>query len=104
MVRRGPFSYETGHRAAGELLDAPDRPTAIFCGNDTIALGAVNAAAARGIKPGGDLTIIGFDDLPVASWEVFQLTTMRCDLRRMAETAIRLLTARIRTRAYRTNA
>ncbi|MEE4597569.1 substrate-binding domain-containing protein [Streptomyces sp. DSM 41524] len=96
MVRRGPFSYETGYHAAGELLDAPGRPTAIFCGNDAIALGAVNAAAARGLRPGKDLTITGFDDIPLASWEVFQLTTMRCNLRRMAETAVRLLTARIK--------
>ncbi len=95
-VRRGPFSYETGRTATLELLDLPDRPTALFCSNDVLALGALNAAAARGIVPGKDLTVIGFDDIAAASWDVFNLTTVRCDLHAMATDAIGLLMQRLK--------
>lgn len=95
-VRRGDFAYETGYTALLELLDARDRPTAVFCGNDVIAMGACNAAAAQGVRVPGELTIVGFDDIAMASWPVFSLTSVRYDLAAMATTAVRLLTDRIK--------
>lgn len=95
LVRHGPFSHTTGRQLAMELLTGEDPPTAIFCGNDVIAVGACNAAAALGIEPGRDVTIIGFDDIAMASWDVFQLSTLRCDLAAMARTAIEMLMSRI---------
>ncbi len=94
-VRRGPFSYTTGRTAMHELLEGRTPPTAVFCGNDVIALGACNAAAARGIRVGPELTVIGFDDIEMASWDVFQITTVGCDLGTMARTAVELLIKRI---------
>lgn len=94
-VVRGAFEYETGYAALPALLDAAEPPTAVFCGNDVVAIGVLNAAIAAGVKVPDDLTVIGFDDLPMAAWEVFRLTTVRHDLSELAFQAARLLARRI---------
>lgn len=94
-VRHGQFTYETGYRNALTLLDGPTFPTAIFCGNDVIALGALNAARARGHHVGRELTIVGFDDIAMASWELVDLTTVHYDLTAMAQAAADLVVNRI---------
>ncbi|MGE2833253.1 LacI family DNA-binding transcriptional regulator [Mycobacterium sp. SMC-4] len=94
-IRRGPFSYEHGYRSTSLLLESADPPTAIFCGNDVIALGALNAARAAGRDVGQDLTIVGFDDIAQAAWELVSLTTIRCDLARMGQSAADLMVRRI---------
>ena len=94
-VRRGPFAYETGRRALHELLTGTAQPTAIFCGNDVIAIGALNAAREAGVAVPGELAVIGFDDIAMAAWPLFALSTVRQDLAAMAETAIELLFARV---------
>jgi len=93
LVRRAPFSYEAGHAAMAELLRR--RPTAVFCGNDVLAMGAYGAALATGVGIGDELTIVGFDDIAMASWETFGLTTVRCDIGAVATAAVRLLMDRI---------
>jgi len=95
LVRHGPFSYETGFAHTQSLLASKSRPTAIFCGNDVIALGACNAATASGFALGQDITIIGFDDIAMAAWNMFQITTFRCDRREMAVKAVEMLMNRI---------
>ena len=95
MFRRGPFSFATGHAGLTELLRASPAPTAVFCANDVIAFGALNAARGMGVDVPGDVTIVGFDDIAMAAWEVFRLTTVRQDLRRMSRIATGLLLARI---------
>ncbi|MFL9652116.1 LacI family DNA-binding transcriptional regulator [Streptomyces sp. PB17] len=94
-VVRGAFEYETGYAALPALLEAAEPPSAVFCGNDVVAIGVLNAALAAGVKVPDDLTVIGFDDLPMASWEVFRLTTVRHDLGELACQAARLLARRI---------
>ncbi|HZV74259.1 MAG TPA: LacI family DNA-binding transcriptional regulator [Conexibacter sp.] len=94
-VRRGPFSHDTGHRALGELLAAAERPTAVFCANDVIAIGALNAARGLGVDVPTELTVIGFDDIAMAAWDAFRLTTVRQDLAAMARAAVALLLDRI---------
>jgi LacI family transcriptional regulator len=94
--RRVPFDFDSGHRAALELLDATDDPpTALFCANDMIALGAFNAVHGRGLRIPEDLTLIGFDDVMLASWETFALTTVSQNIEGMVEAATDLLLARI---------
>ena len=63
-ARRQP---RTGRAAAGKLLDRPDRPTAILALTDVLALGALEAAAERGLAVPGDLSVAGFDDMPEAA-------------------------------------
>ena len=90
-TRRGRFTFESGHRGCSELLAAGDRPTAVLCANDVVAFGAINAARGLGLAVPDDVSITGFDDIAMAAWEVFRLTTVRQDLRRMAETAVDLV-------------
>lgn len=93
----GPFEYETGERGLRRLMDRPadERPTAVFCGNDVIAMGVLNAAMSAGIQVPKDLSVLGFDDIPLASWEAFQLSTIGHDLNAMAASAARLLVQRL---------
>jgi LacI family transcriptional regulator len=80
-----------GHRAAGELLDPPDRPTALVCFNDKAAVGALAAAAQRGLRVPEDLSIAGFDDIDLAQATSPLLTTVRQPLAEMGRMAVSLL-------------
>jgi LacI family transcriptional regulator len=91
----GPFDFETGFVAASRLLVQPERPTVIVCGNDVVALGALNAARKLGLTVPGEVSIVGFDDLPVASWPIIRLTTVAFDLNAMARAAARQLVERL---------
>ncbi|HEX7298852.1 MAG TPA: LacI family DNA-binding transcriptional regulator [Solirubrobacteraceae bacterium] len=95
LRRRGEYAHHTGHQWCLELLDAAEPPTAIFCGNDVIALGAVDAARRRGVAVPGELSIVGFDDISLAGWESFRLTTVRQPLAEMAHAAVAGLVRRI---------
>lgn len=86
-VSRGWFTYDDGVRGFDELMSAAVRPTAIFCGNDMVAVGALNRAVQLGIDVPGDVSLVGFDDVPIASWPCFRLTTVRVDLASMARAA-----------------
>lgn len=90
-VRHGPFDFETGFRAGLELLDLDEPPTVLVCANDVVALGAVNAAAERGVPVPEAMSIVGFDDLPTSSWPLVQLTTVAYDLAAMSREAGRLV-------------
>jgi DNA-binding LacI/PurR family transcriptional regulator len=86
-----------GEAAAGALLDAPERPTALLCMSDELAIGALRAAAARGLAVPGDLSVTGWDDTPEAARADPPLTTIRQSLhdhgRVCAELAARALAA-----------
>jgi LacI family xylobiose transport system transcriptional regulator len=91
LVRAGDFHHEAGYAAGLELLRLPDRPTAVFTGNDLQALGLYEAARELGLSIPGDLSVIGFDDLPLSRWISPPLTTVRQPLTEMAEAAARLV-------------
>jgi DNA-binding LacI/PurR family transcriptional regulator len=74
-VSAGHHSQAAGAAAAAFLLDRHDRPTAIACASDVLALGAREAVRQRGLTPGRDISITGFDDIPAA--EAAGLTTVR---------------------------
>jgi LacI family transcriptional regulator len=94
-VRRGEFSYQAGFQGATELLSRGPRPTAIFCANDVIAFGALDAARRLRIGVPCEVSIAGFDDIAMAGWDAFSLTTVRQPLLEMARDAARLLIGRI---------
>jgi LacI family transcriptional regulator len=89
------YTHEGGSAAFMEVMSHDDRPTALFCVSDSVAVGALNAARRLGIAVPGDLTVIGFDDLPEASWPVFDLTTVNNPLADSARAAARLLVERL---------
>ena len=94
LIRRDHFCAEGGRRQARELLALPQPPTAIVAGNDPQAFGVLQALGERGLRAPGDLSVVGFDDVPVASWATPALTTIRQPLAAMAATAFRMLHAR----------
>jgi len=95
LVREGSYSHQSGYQHTRELLRLAAPPTAIFCGNDIVAFGAVDAARSLDVDIPGDLSILGFDDVPMAAWEVFQLSTVRQPFPEMARAAARMLAERI---------
>jgi DNA-binding LacI/PurR family transcriptional regulator len=82
------FQYEAGYRAALEVLSPRSRPEAIFCANDLIALGAVDAARRLGISIPNDLMIAGFDNIPQSSWRAYDLTTVNPSPDSIVETSL----------------
>jgi len=91
LVRNGDFQHEGGFVCGGELLDLPDPPSAIFAGSDQQAFGLYEAARQRGLRVPQDLSVVGFDDLPVARWVSPPLTTVRQPLAEMGRAAAQVL-------------
>ena len=79
-VLRGDFSQEAGVAAGRALLDLvgrPDGPTAVFAASDYMAMGAMQVLAGAGLQIPGDVSVVGFDDVPSASYIYPPLTTVR---------------------------
>lgn len=85
------FEITGAPRAAAELLDRPNPPTAIFAFNDNLAIGTIQAARARGLQVPEDLSVVGFDDSESAPLITPALTTVRQPLAEMGRTAVNLL-------------
>jgi DNA-binding LacI/PurR family transcriptional regulator len=85
----------SGEEAAGLLLDKSKRPTAILCFSDVVAYGVVQAALARGLAVPDDLSVVGFDDNPLAQRMRPALTTVRQDVAAKGHAAAAALTAAI---------
>jgi DNA-binding LacI/PurR family transcriptional regulator len=86
-----------GHEAMLRLLDSPRPPDAVFCFTDELALGALRAAADRGVAVPGSLALVGFDDIEDGRFSVPALTTVSPDKARIAELALDLLADRSTT-------
>ena len=91
LVRYGNFYVDAGYEHGIQLLSRPDRPTAIFAGSDMQAMGVLRAARRLGLDVPRDLSVVGYDNLPVAAWLGPALTTVNQPLRDMADTATRML-------------
>ena len=94
-IAEGLYTFESGAQCAELLLSRTPRPTAIFAGNDETAAGVYRTAYLRGVKIPDDLTVIGFDDSPLASRLCPSLTTMRQPIRDMGRLAAEKLIAKI---------
>jgi LacI family transcriptional regulator len=95
----GNFIFDSGLQAARQLLALPERPTAIFCANDDMAFGAMQAAAELGLAVPADVSVAGFDDVPASSAVTPALTTIRQPLEDIGTRAIEELVAAIGGRA-----
>lgn len=93
LVRYGDFYVAGGMKHGLDLLDRPDRPTAVFAGSDMQALGVLRAARELRLRVPEDVSVVGYDDLPLAEWIGPSLTTVRQPLRDMAGAATRMLLA-----------
>ena len=92
-----PFTSPAGHAAAQALLAGEQRPTAIFAGNDMIALGVLRAAAERQLQVPQQLSVVGFDDIEVSRYLHPALTTVGQCIGALGEQVAARLLERIRT-------
>jgi LacI family transcriptional regulator len=88
-------TIEDGYQAAMQLLNLPARPSALVAINDLLAIGALRAASDLGLRVPADLSIVGFDDIPIANYVVPRLTTSTKDIAKVGREAVTLLLARI---------
>lgn len=91
LVRYGGYTFETGYQAGLELLRLTPRPTAIFAGNDEMAVGIYRAATELGLSIPGDLSVIGFDDAPIAARVIPGLSSVRVPTRDIGRSAAEAL-------------
>jgi LacI family transcriptional regulator len=98
LAQYSDFRIEGGREAAARLLGLPDPPTAIFAFNDSMAVGALQAASARGLRVPADVSVVGFDDTIEAAVTVPALTTVRQPLAELGRTAVSLLLRQMENR------
>jgi LacI family transcriptional regulator len=91
LIRPGGFIQQTGYEQTCALLDLPEPPTAIFAGSDTQAMGVYSALRARGLSVPDSMSVVGFDDVPIASIVTPALTTIRQPLVEMGRIATTML-------------
>jgi LacI family transcriptional regulator len=99
LIAPGDFTFESALAAAASLLSLPDPPTAIFASSDAQALGVYEAARRHRLRIPDDLSVVGFDDLPMSAWVSPPLTTVVQPLAQMAAMATRMLVATLNDRA-----
>ena len=95
LVFRGDYTFATGRRGADYFLSLASPPTAIMCANDTMAISAMKEISTRGLKVPDDMSIIGFDDIVLASQITPALTTVSVPVEEMAKRSIDLLRSQI---------
>jgi LacI family transcriptional regulator len=85
------YSLDGGQRICTELLSGSDRPTAIICGNDVLAAGAMRGARQLGLRIPEDISIVGFDNIDLAAALNPPLTTVNTPHRQMGRAAAKML-------------
>ena len=96
----GMYSRETAAQATRDLFHGPHRPDAIFVGNDHMAFAVMDTLRYDlGLSVPGDVSVIGYDDVPLAAWPAYNLTTIRQPVNRMVEATVDALMTQIDTPA-----
>lgn len=91
----GRFTHEDGYHLMQEVLKKSSKPTAFFCGNDNMAVGAYKAISESGLRIPEDMSIVGFNDLPGAKYMTPSLTSVRVYTEHLAEAAVDLILEKI---------
>jgi DNA-binding LacI/PurR family transcriptional regulator len=92
---QGHYTYESGYEAASTLLTEETPPDALFCANDIMAIGAIDAIRAYGLSVPNDVSVMGFDDIPMAAWGAYKLTTISQEVDAMIAKTIDLMLEKI---------
>lgn len=98
LEAEGDFDPPSGHRAMAQLLERGQPFTAVFAANDMVALGAIGALRLAGRRVPQDVSVVGFDDVPVAAFFDPALTTVRLPARELGAAAGRILLDRVADR------
>ncbi|MGB5823113.1 MAG: LacI family DNA-binding transcriptional regulator [Proteocatella sp.] len=89
---RSDYTYESGYKAALRLLGRENRPDAVFCSSDLIAMGAMDAARyGMGLRVPEDVAIMGFDNIDMSSWPTYDMTTVHQPVDELGEETLRVL-------------
>jgi DNA-binding LacI/PurR family transcriptional regulator len=90
------YDRDTASEIARRLFSAPDRPDAVFVGNDHMAFAVMDTLRFElGLRVPEDVSVVGYDDVPIASWPAYDLTTIRQPVNRMVDATVEALLARI---------
>jgi LacI family transcriptional regulator len=95
LVLPGDFTEESGWRAGSEIATLAQRPDAVFCGNDMMAIGCLAALAEAGVRVPHDIALAGFDDIPMARYASPPLTTVRVRIAELGSLALDRLASAI---------
>lgn len=88
---RGDRTYRSGCEAARALLAQPMDLDAVLCANDLMAFGVIDTLRTAGVSIPDDIAVVGFDDVPMASWGAYELTTVRLAFPQMVQRLVPLL-------------
>jgi LacI family transcriptional regulator/LacI family purine nucleotide synthesis repressor len=102
-IKSGEFSVQGGRELMNKLLDLEHRPTAVLCVNDFTAIGAVKAAIEHGLRIPKDISIVGFDDSPLSTAVIPELTTVSQNTNELGELAVDTLHRIINGKSPRKN-
>lgn len=91
FIKEGHFTFESGYNISWQLLNHPERPSAIFTGNDIMAFGCIKSAIELGIKVPEELSVIGYDDIPQAAYFIPSLTTISQPAEKIGKEAARYI-------------
>ena len=95
LIYGGDYSYDSGAKGAEQILSLASPPSAIVCSNDSMAIGAIRAIHEMGLEVPGDISVVGFDDIVVASQIYPPLTTVVAPISEMAASSIKMLVSLI---------
>lgn len=96
QVVEGDWFIKTGFTVGMTLASMKQRPTAIFCANDHLALGVLKAFSQQGLQTPGDLSLIGFDDIPECAYFTPSLTTVKQDFDELGKLAINKMLSQLK--------
>ncbi|MFT5605511.1 MAG: LacI family repressor for deo operon, udp, cdd, tsx, nupC, and nupG [Paracoccaceae bacterium] len=95
-VQSGDFSLASGYACMQTLLELPDRPTALFCSNDEMAIGAMQACREACLNLPADMSIVGFDDIPFAAYTHPRLSSVHQPRNQIGEQVMLLMLRMLR--------
>jgi LacI family transcriptional regulator len=93
-IRRENWKLKSGYEIIKQMIDSGDYPEAVIAGNDILAMGILQGIKEKGLRIPEDIAVIGFDDIPSASWPEINLSTVRQPKIRMGESAVEILIER----------
>ncbi len=96
VVLEKPYTFSEGKEGMARLLDLADPPTAVFCGNDILAVGGIACAREKGLCVPQDLSVVGFDDMEISAYYDPPLTTVAVPAYEMGRLAVKILIENIR--------
>ncbi len=93
LIKQGDFTLASGYDCTAALLASANPPTALFCANDEMAIGAMQACHAAGLSLPGDMSVVGFDDIGFAAYTHPRLTTVHQPRNRIGEQVMTMMLA-----------